>query len=103
MKKAIVTGANGFIGTALCKELANQGIEVIAIVRNEEENIEGIANLPRLGVVYCDLAEFKNLADYVKEQDIDVLYHLAWVGSAGVLRGDINVQIQNIQYTCDTV
>ena len=39
MRRAIVTGANGFIGTALCRELTKKGIEVIAIVRNEEENI----------------------------------------------------------------
>lgn len=32
MKKAIVSGANGFVGTALCKELANQGVAIIAIV-----------------------------------------------------------------------
>lgn len=35
MKKAIVSGANGFVGTALCKELANQGVAIIAIVRNK--------------------------------------------------------------------
>lgn len=39
MKKAIVTGANGFVGTALCRELYKQGIQVIAIVRNKGEFI----------------------------------------------------------------
>ena len=59
MKKVIVTGANGFIGTALCRELSNQGISVIAVVRNEEENISNIENLKGLRVVYSDLSEFK--------------------------------------------
>ncbi len=35
MKKAIVTGANGFVGSALTHELVNNGIEVIALDRDE--------------------------------------------------------------------
>lgn len=31
MKKAIVTGANGFVGSALVKELLKNNIEVIAL------------------------------------------------------------------------
>ena len=31
MKKVIVTGANGFIGSSLIKKLIENGIEVIAI------------------------------------------------------------------------
>lgn len=103
MKKVIVTGANGFIGTALCRELSNQGISVIAVVRNEEENISNIENLKGLRVVYSDLSEFKNLNEKISDRDIDVLYHLAWVGSAGPLRGSADVQFNNIKYTCDTV
>lgn len=103
MKKVIVTGANGFIGTALCKMLSKEGIEVIAIVRNEEAIIKNIIDIPNLRIVYCDISEFRRLATYISDRDIDVLYHLAWVGSAGPLRGDSDVQIRNIQYTCDTV
>ena len=103
MKIVIVTGANGFIGTALCRELSNQGISVIAVVRNEEENISNIENLKGLRVVYSDLSEFKNLNEKISDRDIDVLYHLAWVGSAGPLRGSADVQFNNIMYTCDTV
>lgn len=103
MSKAIVTGANGFVGTALCRELSNQGISVIAVVRNEEENISNIENLSGLRVVYSDLSEFKNLHEKISDKDVDVLYHLAWVGSAGPLRGNAEVQFNNIRYTCDTV
>lgn len=103
MRKAIVTGANGFIGTALCRELSKQGISVIAIVRNEKEEISNIENLHGLRIVYSDLSEFKNLHKKIFDRDIDVLYHLAWVGSAGPLRGNPEVQFNNIRYTCDTV
>jgi nucleoside-diphosphate-sugar epimerase len=103
MKKAIVTGANGFLGCALCNELSNQGIEVIAVVRNKNVDISKIQHIDNLKVVYCDLSNFKHLADVITERDADVLFHLAWAGSAGPLRGDIDVQLKNIQYTCDTV
>lgn len=103
MKKAIVTGANGFVGTAVCKELSKQGVEVIAIIRNEEEIIDAIKDLPKLSIVYADLADFKSLDTKITDRDVDVLYHFAWVGSAGPLRGDADVQMKNVQYTCDTV
>ena len=103
MKKVIVTGANGFIGTALCKKLSDEGINVIAIVRDKEENITKIKDIPRIKIIYCDLSDFRNLSKYIEDRDIDALYHLAWVGSAGALRGDSDVQIRNIQYTCDTI
>lgn len=103
MKKAIVTGANGFVGTALCNELSSQGIKVIAVVRNEEENIEGIKNIQGISIVYCDLSDFKNLAKIINDRDVDVFYHLAWVGTAGPLRADSDVQLNNVRYACDTV
>lgn len=102
MKKAIVTGANGFIGTALCKELSRQGISVIAVVRNKEENVSSIESLSGLRIVYSDLSDFKSLHEVISDRDVDVLYHLAWVGSAGPLRGNAEVQFNNIKYTCDT-
>lgn len=103
MKKAVVTGANGFIGMSLCRELAEQGVNVIAVIRSEEENIEMLRDIPNLSIVFCDLSQFYNLGEYIADRDIDVLYHLAWVGSAGALRGDSDVQMNNVKFTCDTV
>ena len=40
MKKAIVTGATGFIGKFLVRELIKQNIEVIAVVRKETKNLK---------------------------------------------------------------
>lgn len=103
MKKVIITGANGFIGTALCRELSQQGADVIAVVRNNEEDISAISDIPNIKIVYCDLSGFKDLGKYIPARGIDAVYHLAWVGTAGPLRGDADVQMNNIQYTCDTV
>lgn len=35
MKTAIVTGANGFIGRALLKELVEYDVDVCAVVKND--------------------------------------------------------------------
>ena len=95
MKKAIVTGANGFVGTAVCKELSEKGVEVIAVVRNQDSEIRDIERLHGIRIVYAELSNFKNLAELIPDHDIDVLYHFAWVGSAGSLRGDADVQLNN--------
>lgn len=103
MKKVIVTGANGFVGTALCKALAKSNVEIIAIVRDKSENIDEIKNINKIRIIYCDLSKFRELDQLIADSDIDVLYHLAWVGSAGPMRGDYSVQINNIRYSCDTI
>ncbi len=103
MKKVVVSGANGFVGSAVCKELTDHSVEVIAIIRNEEENIEAIRNYPGLRIVYSDLKDFRALAEMIPDRDIDAFYHFAWVGSAGPLRGNDEVQLNNVKYTCDAV
>lgn len=103
IKKAIVTGANGFVGSAVCRELSVNGIQTIAVIRNENENVDAIKDLPNLRIVFCDFSNFIRLSDLIPDRDVDVLYHFAWVGSAGKLRGNMDTQIRNIQYSCETV
>lgn len=103
MKNAIVTGANGFVGSAVCKELSFQGTKVIAVIKDENENIKNIRDIPELQIVYCDLSNIRKLPSLIQDRDIDVLYHFAWVGSAGPLRGDFDVQLNNAKYSCDAV
>lgn len=103
MRKALVTGANGFVGSAVCNELLSLGTEVIAIVRDYDADISRIKNNHNLKIVYADISSFRELASILPDRDIDVVYHLAWVGSAGTLRGDSDVQLLNVKYSCDTV
>ena len=103
MKKAIVTGANGFIGSWLIKELLKNNVEVIAVVRNEKSNIESIANIEGLRIVYCDLNEIQILPEKIADRDIDVFYHLAWSGSVDVNRIDEKLQMHNALWTVDAV
>ncbi|MCQ2558611.1 MAG: NAD(P)-dependent oxidoreductase [Oscillospiraceae bacterium] len=103
MKKAIVTGANGFVGSALCRQLSLAGVSVIAVVRNAGANIDKIRDLPGLSLVCCDLSEISQLPQRISDRDVDAFFHLAWVGSAGPLRGDYQVQLSNAHSACDAV
>ncbi len=101
MKKAIVTGANGFIGKNLVNELIQNDVEVIAVDRKGAN----WSNLPNEKVtkVECDLADISELPHKIKDRDIDCLIHLAWAGVSGADRGDYSLQLKNAQYTCDMV
>ncbi|MCM1333973.1 MAG: NAD(P)-dependent oxidoreductase [Bacteroides sp.] len=97
MKKALVTGANGFVGGALVKELIESGIEVIALDRDGYRS-----NLPaNVRFVPHELDQSETLPERISDRDIDVFYHFAWAGSAGAARADTALQLRNAQWTVD--
>lgn len=98
--KALVTGASGFIGKALCRELAFRGTDVTALVRpGKEEALR--ATVAGITVLGCDMAEYARLPEKTAQRDFDVLYHLAWNGAAGAGRADVSLQLWNIRCSCD--
>lgn len=103
IKKVIITGANGFLGSALTNFLANIGVKVIAVVRNENSSIERINQNKNIEIIYCELSEIEKLEGLITDRDIDVFYHLAWSGVSDSQRDDYHSQINNIKYTCDCV
>lgn len=97
MKKAIVTGANGFVGSALVRELIANQVEVIALDQDGCNN-----NIPSgAKFVPHDLTNSRLLVDLIADRDIDVFYHFAWAGSAGAARADVSLQLQNALWTVD--
>ena len=74
MKKVIVSGANGFIGKWLVKEFVEAGIEVYALVRNEENHF--IKN-DNVHFICCDMKNVVNIVEQLKNKRIDTFFHLA--------------------------
>ncbi|MCD8364072.1 MAG: NAD(P)-dependent oxidoreductase [Lachnospiraceae bacterium] len=96
MKKAVVTGANGFIGHHFVERLSEQGYSVIAVIRDKQENINNIMGFPNLRIVYCDLDCISKLPELIKE-DVkgSVFYHFAWASSSGEARSNYELQLWN--------
>lgn len=102
MMTAVVTGSNGFVGSALLHELTDKGIRVFAVVKNEQETISHIENLPGVQIIYCEMDHLNQLPTKISET-ADVFYHLAWAGSTGAARGDYDLQLKNVHWTLDAV
>ena len=99
MNKAIVTGANGFVGSALVRELLAKNIEVVAI------DLNGCCgNLPEsdlLTFIPCSIDSIADIESDERVKNSDVFYHFAWVGSAGEARANCSLQLENAKWTID--
>lgn len=100
--RAVVTGATGFVGSWLVKELLANGDKVVLLVRNESKVPNEIKNNAGAEVITCDLSGIKDLNKSIVGE-ADVFYHFAWNGTSGNLRADEKVQLSNVQYTVDAV
>lgn len=101
MKTAIVTGANGFVGGALVRELLHHDYTVLAVdLAGHRENLP---DDDMVSFVPLELAQIEKLVHKVPEQKYDVFFHLAWAGSAGPARADTALQLQNAQWTVEAL
>lgn len=108
--RAIVTGATGFIGIALCKELLEQLYEVTAVIRpgsKKREKLEQSLSENKFPQNHLRILELPldQLTDLSEKYHIeaDVFFHLAWNGSSGSDREIFEVQYKNLQYTANAI
>lgn len=101
MKRAVITGPTGAIGTALIAELISHGIEVEAVVRPDSRRTDNIPKSPLVHIVPCDLKELKTLHE--KIEHADVFYHFGWDGTFGNSRNNAYGQLENVRYALDAV
>lgn len=94
MKKAIVTGAGGFIGGALTAALSKkQTVYAVLYSEAEKQHLQKNSNvIPVVG----DLNDWQKIKEQIYASDIDVFYHLAWGGISSAAYKDINIQKDNI-------
>lgn len=102
MKRAILTGATGAVGSALIKELIKNNIEVLVLCRENSVRNCNIPIHPLVTKEYCDLSEL-NVVTNKTGKDWDVFFHFAWLGTTGTARNDMYLQNQNVRYALDAV
>ncbi len=102
IKKAVITGPTGAIGTALCRRLLDEGCTVYAVSHRGSGRISSLPKHERLHLVLCDANDMGALPDMIQER-CDVFYHLAWAKTTGAGRNDMPAQIDNIRFTIDAV
>lgn len=93
-KRAIVTGASGFLGNYLVGELLTENYEVWAVFKGDED-ISGLTWIQRAHTLSCELNSISDLPLLIEERGFDCFFHLAWAGSFGTARGNYELQMQN--------
>ena len=102
MKKAIVCGGAGFVGSAVVRELVDRQVETWVIVREGfTDRNHRLQGLP-VHLVECNLDRLSRLPELVSDK-IDVWYQFAWDGLFNEPLLDYNRQIANIQYVMDAI
>ncbi len=102
MKRVILTGATGAIGTALIENLIKNGIEILVLMREGSAREANIIKHPLVSVKNCSLENLKTLKNDTGKE-YDVFYHFAWSGTFGNARNDMYLQNKNVEYTLDAV
>ena len=95
MKKVVIIGANGFIGTHLAQHLAQQGIQVAALVA-EGFPYDRLKDVPNICCLEFTFDSLSSLSHRPEVEGAEMIYHMAWAGVA--LKNDAETQVQNVMY-----
>ena len=93
--KFVITGASGFLGVDICKELLRQGHQINAVCRKESKGLDNLPKNDSLSIVWADLNHLNDIPSQVNHADVFI--HLAWQGTVSGGRFNPELQAENIQ------
>ena len=93
--KAIVIGANGFIGRWLVQELLNNNYDLTIVVR-QAKDLNTISYFNKCTIIEKDANDL-DVNDFDTSKKYDFFYNLAWEGVAPELKNDLDLQLSNIR------
>ena len=102
IQSAVITGPTGAIGTALCRELAQNGVAVYAVCRPNSPRAAAVPLHENIQLVECDVTQLDTLSELIPG-GADAFFHFAWAHTIGPGRNDMPAQIENVRYTIDAV
>ncbi len=98
--KALITGANGFIGKQLINELLNRNYTIVALDIRFDDSL---LNNSSITCVDVSGKEVSDLLPIIPTDDYNCFFHLAWAGTSGPDRADYEMQLNNVKLTCQYV
>jgi dTDP-glucose 4,6-dehydratase len=75
IRRAVVSGGAGFLGSHLCDRLVEQGIEVVCLdnfLTGSPRNVAQLADHPLFRLIRCDVTDFVHVPG-----DVDLVLHFA--------------------------
>ena len=102
MSKIVLTGATGFIGSAVLKQLIQDGNEAIVLLR-KESNSHKIKAFPGYYTIYYQGLNQNDLIDTLASHNPDSFIHLAWKGVGGNDRNEKFQITENLPLTLHSV
>lgn len=105
MRRAIVFGAGGFIGSSVVKALVRRNVEVCAVVKPGFWDSAECFRLNGLDIpiVECDLRNVLDLKKAIHWDAVDVFYQLAWEGLNGCGITDYTLQLENVRWAMNSI
>lgn len=75
----LVTGADGFIGSHVAKELVNKGAEVTTIIRDikKRSNVDILGLKSKINIIHGDIIDFECCERTINEYGIEFCFHIA--------------------------
>ncbi len=75
----LVTGADGFIGSHVAKELVDRGAEVTTIIRDikKRSNVDILGLKSRINIIQGDIIDYECCERAINEYDVEFCFHIA--------------------------
>lgn len=96
MKRVIITGADGFIGSNFIKKLVEENVEVWAVIYPQSTTKNRIIGLKNVHCIECEVSKLQGMVSEFP-QDVDAFYHFAWQGVNANERNNMETQLKNIE------
>ncbi len=110
MKKAIVTGATGFIGSAFVEYLIKKDIEVLALGRKNVGEISDVRwqKIKKVDYLKLDMNEISRLGEAMQEIGWQmgndcVFFNLAWGGESSLSDLNVAAQMRNVVWSASAL
>lgn len=108
INKIVISGATGAIGMALIHYGLEKQMQILAICHKGSRRIKRLPKAENLHILELSAEEYSDFVNNRKEEIkslgvYDCFFHLAWQGTTGTDRNDMNLQLCNVRYTLDAV